>query len=1484
MASLPGGAADKLGNRYEGWWTLFRLADVLRGRASRLRLEPPGSQGVGVEFWVDEPDGRWCEQVKDAPAKGNWTLWRLTNKTNKGAKESEGVLPSLASHLTAGHHVRLVLSTPATDLANLSDRARVADTFDEYREILTENQRPGFERLAKTWDVTEATAWTHLKRVHVEHQPPDLLRRLVHHTYERLVQGDPEVVVNELRGWLDEMLHQTLTAPMIWEHLKTKGFVRRLLAGDPATVDALAATVERHHRRIDAARPVLEAVTQPHVTQLVERLSAPDSRQVVVLHGRAGSGKSTIAADVLRTLTTAGWFAGVVRMDAATPGSQTAAALGRAFDLPGSPAVLLDGVADGAPGVLLVDQLDAVSTYSGRMSDSYDAVAELLDQTTAMPNIKVVLVARTVDLTADPRMRSLLSDETRVDTLTVGDLEPADVRAALERSGVDTAALAETTLHLLRVPLHLSVFSRLASDNQRTTYRTLSDLYERFTAEVRRDVEHRIGHLDWSAITQKLVRYMSDNERLQAPAALLDSASRGEVDALHSRGVLVTDVGGVGFFHETYFDFLFARTFVTERRDLHDFLVDSGQHLFRRAQARQVLEYLAVNDRDVFRDTVVRLLTSDAVRTHLQTVVVIVLRQLDADADDWRTIEPLAFGDNTRGQRLVVLLSSPQWFDAADTAGRWEALLADPSTVDAAAQQLVVAARQRPERVATLVRPHVGTSDAWRLRLRALVQWSLGPALVDLAVELVGCGDLDDIRGPIAVNSDFWSIVYGLLDDDPAGAARLIGAHLRRSLVRAGAEGSGDPFVSEHLSTHSAGGDSTISEVAAAAPAAFITEVLPFVVRVAGATASTTDPDALRSARWGWRYVGDHPGIDGAVFAGAEEALRLLAKDQPEEALALVSPLADSDVPEVRFLACRALAAAASGDDAVDWLLSDERNLDLGWADSRRWASRELIKVATRRCDDEHLNALTSLLLDHYPARETTAQNRQLRGRAQYELLTAVEASRRSAAVVLRIGELERKFADAPPTAPQAVEFHYVGPPIPAAAAEFLTDEDWIRAIHKYRSDETDRSHELPVGGARQLAELLGSRARAEPERFAQLALTFDADTPPVHLSQVIGAVAGAVPVPLLAELCRHARNVAGQDVGQALCAAIEVVGAEADETLLRLLEECATDEDPDHEAASTPADSEQSYYGGDLLTAGLNCTRGAAAKTVAHLLFADPEYALRFTPTVTALAADPILAVRTWAAEAVVALMNSRPEIALGIANDLFGDAPVDVFDSVTACRLMRVALLRDPEMFAPHLRRALAGPDTVAERAGSVWAVAFVHDSLGDGVPTELVGLSTAARRGVAAAFATDPTVAPEQLVRLFDDEDPTVRTAAASAMRVLNDADAATAEMLVASFTASAAYEAHFDDLFRALGDSTRLLPETSITACERAVEIAGRELGDIRTRHAVTSDDIIAVVLRLYRLGDTSMRVRCLDIIDRLSEAGAYGLEEAIVAER
>ncbi|MEU3706144.1 hypothetical protein AB0E82_28045 [Streptomyces anulatus] len=114
---------------------------------------------------------------------------------------------------------------------------------------------------------------------------------------------------------------------------------------------------------------------------------------------------------------------------------------------------------------------------------------------------------------------------------------------------------------------------------------------------------------------------MSRRESVTVPYALLDRFARTDLAVLASAGVLLhAENGRIGFFHETYFDYLFTHSFVLAGHDLHDFLAASGQALFRRAQTRQVLEHLRDTDRRTFRHTAVRLLTLDLVRPHLRFV------------------------------------------------------------------------------------------------------------------------------------------------------------------------------------------------------------------------------------------------------------------------------------------------------------------------------------------------------------------------------------------------------------------------------------------------------------------------------------------------------------------------------------------------------------------------------------------------------------------------------------------------------------------------------------------------------------------------------------------------------------------------------------------------------------------------------------------------------------------------------------------------
>ena len=73
--TLPGGPADKLGNRYEKWWTPSEFVRMLQGHAEAIRIEEPGVHKV--EFVVTAGSRRELHQVKRSHPNGKWSLAAL---------------------------------------------------------------------------------------------------------------------------------------------------------------------------------------------------------------------------------------------------------------------------------------------------------------------------------------------------------------------------------------------------------------------------------------------------------------------------------------------------------------------------------------------------------------------------------------------------------------------------------------------------------------------------------------------------------------------------------------------------------------------------------------------------------------------------------------------------------------------------------------------------------------------------------------------------------------------------------------------------------------------------------------------------------------------------------------------------------------------------------------------------------------------------------------------------------------------------------------------------------------------------------------------------------------------------------------------------------------------------------------------------------------------------------------------------------------
>ena len=869
VTAVPGGAADKAGNRYERLWMVLRVLDLLDGEVRRVRWEPPGAVGVGAE-WVLEGDGAvWVEQVKDRAHR--WTIRKL---------KTEHVLAVAKAHIDQGRRFRFLTSSDAAELETLADRARRSESFADYGEFLNRGLRAEFQSVADSWGVSQESAWSVLQDIAVEHQPVRSLELIVTMGLRYLYADRAQSVRDALERFCEAHMHEFLTAQQVLEHLESRGLRQQPRAGDTSVTRRLRRSRERHQAHVKRFEPPGGLAPTADVDAVVGMLRDPDGKQIVVVEGRAGSGKSTVAAAAAAALEADDWRVAAVRMDVDET-MLTSDALGRAMELSESPSVLLAVVADGQPALLVVDQLDAVSLFSGRVPDSFDAVSDVLVEIERYPNVKVLLACRTVDIENDQRLGSLRVDE-RVGRHSVSELDIETVKAHLAACGLD-APDSGPTIELLRTPLHLSLFIRLSDEGRARPYVTLQQLYVRYTQEVRSRVSRSVAGLDWERTAGAMVNYMSRQGVLAAPGGVLDGASQPAVESLVSESVIVRHGEVVTFFHESYFDYLFAVEFVVAGRDLRAFLLGSDQGLFRRAQTRQVLEYLAATDPGRFMSVAVGLLESDDIRYQLKVVVVAVLRSFSPVPDDWRKLDELAWSGSPIGGRVRALLGQPGWFNAADALGRWEVWLDDPQRAEAALYEAAVASRQQAGRVAELLRTRIDGTAEWGRRVRWMISWSLSSELVDLAVAVIEAGLFDDADATIA-GIDFWMTLHRLENDDPAGTARLIGTFLGRGLVRSQQAGHNDPFESEHLSERSHS-DSVITNVARKVPAEFIEHVLPFIIEVAMANQYPSDEELPRGRRWGHRYISPIYGVDGVVFAATESALRGLVEESPAATL-----------------------------------------------------------------------------------------------------------------------------------------------------------------------------------------------------------------------------------------------------------------------------------------------------------------------------------------------------------------------------------------------------------------------------------------------------------------------------------------------------------------------------------------------------------------------------------------------------------------------
>jgi len=1475
-----GGPASKYGNRYEDRWTASCALAVLAGNATSIHLEGPNSD-IGFEFSLETETGTEYHQVKRQRAReGRWTLAALAQV---------GVLRSFRERLNVPDAVCVFASTnsaPALDeLANMAKNASDLAQF----EALLESSLPtkgDFETLCEIWEADRAWSWEALRRMRLATSgESELADRLALQT-ELYLDGPSEAAPAALIEVLRDRVDQRLEAADLRGALEPYGIRPR--KGDQESKRAEVRRLNERFRRTRQATLIAGRLIEREESAKIEE--ALGEERIVFVHGRAGAGKSDVLLGLCKRLQAAGTPYLAIRLDRQDP-AVTAQRLGEGLGLSGSPAAVLAAASTaGSPACLIVDQLDALSTTSGRNPRFFEAVAETLDLALSQDAMTVVLSCRSFDAENDPRLRRLAIADGRDEPheVEVGPLPAETVKTSLEQSGIDARRIEAEVLELLRLPIHLSLLTEIASAGKlrSSELRNLHDLYEAYWSAKMGEVEEIVGGEGrWSEALDSLVDQMSDEQALAAPAASLDRWAR-EREALVSAGVLVADEGRLAFFHETFFDYVFARRFIGRGRTIEQ-LLSTDQFLFRRAQVRQVLDYSRRAAPELYTRSLAYLLEEDSVRFHLKDLVVGWMGGVaDPQESEWQLLEPaLTDPGHPLHDRAWSTVTSPAWFRLVDSSGRLADWLADEGRRERGLISLTSAATAAPGRVAEILTPRLDEEE-WQGQIGTLLtRVDLGDRrLVELLLVLIRTGGNTE--------GTFWFGVAGLVEEHPDWFCEILGTYLQERLAAAQEAGVANPFERGagiipgdlHI-------DQEIHEAARRAPGAFVEYVWPVIVAMVEGAVSEHQWERgglLQDDIWTHRHFGGAHDLEDHLLIGGEEAMSELAKRDPERFRELLARHSKSEMESIVYFLFRGLSGSPDefADTAVDFLTADPRRLEVGYSDGRHWATRKLLEAVTPAASEDALGRLEPLLLDYYTPWERSANGHKQFGLTQFTLLGGVAPDRRTSKMQKRFRELQRKFEleDGPP--PFGIQGGMVGSPIEPTKAKKMSDSNWLTAIATYADDDFDHRRDFLKGGARQLASILESEAEADPVRFSRLAQAMPPEANVAYYEAIlrgVGASEEAVPLEVAAELVTRTHELPGRPCGRWISNPLRQFAEQGvPDELLEILGWYAIE-----------GEAESAIGGGqdpdrrERHMRGLNSVRGGVAHDIARFVAASAENVGALRPAIESLLADPNTGVREMALEIPVAELRHDEPLAL----DWFlrGIEGIDevVLDSFGAHEFLRYRATRYFKALGPVIARMVSSDDSGVRSAGASQAALAALDE-----PDALVLLERCLagkadlRLGVARVLAANVVNAryrglcEDRLVDLFNDPDEKVRKEAGKAIRHLRSGGLSDVESLARRYLDTQAFDEDPEAIAFAI-EGDEMAP---IDLSMAAVEAILRRLEtpeDLRTRDSLIAAEINGILMKIYTgARDATLRNRALDLFDAALQANSYGAEREL----
>lgn len=371
--------------------------------------------------------------------------------------------------------------------------------------------------------------------------------------------------------------------------------------------------------------------------QLWEDVEEPMDR-VTLLVGDAGTGKSVVMRDLLvlleqNEIKTLGLKSDILFAENAN--------LDDAVGVGDTVLSRLSEIAQSERVVLLVDQIDALSSTLSSNRKPLHSINSLINEICKNANVRVIVSCRPYDQQYDPSLERYNGRH----IVSMSPLSEDDIDSTLQLAGIVIESDDKIIKQFLSNPLNLYLFCKVRNGNVFAGCRpSRTVLYEALWKQIVIDKSEETELVAADGLTKCLDAISSEMYKKQTLAlskVRIETMYPHEKAYLESNGLLVSIPGStqIQFMHQSLYDYVYARLFYSKNLSIDEILNGIHQGLFIRLRLKQVLFYLRDVDEEAYLSNLNALLFTkletgeDKYRYHLKHLMLSNIGFLDDLSD-----------------------------------------------------------------------------------------------------------------------------------------------------------------------------------------------------------------------------------------------------------------------------------------------------------------------------------------------------------------------------------------------------------------------------------------------------------------------------------------------------------------------------------------------------------------------------------------------------------------------------------------------------------------------------------------------------------------------------------------------------------------------------------------------------------------------------------------------------------------------------------